>query len=120
AKMPSPVFPKSYASPSILAYIMNQKYIEGLPLYRQESQLKYLGIDLSRQTLSNWMVQGADRWLGKVYDRMREHLLQEEIMHADETTLQVLKEPGRAAESKSYIWLYRNGRDRPTNTLFEY
>src|SRR5699024_11160866 len=113
------VFPKSYASPSVLAYIMNQKYIEGLPLYRQESQLKYLGIDLSRQTLSNWMVQGADRWLGKVYDRMREHLLKEEIMHADETTLQVLKDPGRAAESKSYMWIYPNGRNRPPNILFE-
>lgn len=51
---------------------------------------------------------------------MREHLLQEEIMHADETTLQVLKEPGRATESKSYMWLYRNGRGRPPNILFEY
>src|SRR5699024_8850926 len=63
AKMPSPAFPKSYASPSIVAYIMNQKYTEGLPLYRQESQLKYLGIHLSRQTLANWMVEGANRWL---------------------------------------------------------
>ena len=120
ATMPSPVFPKSYASPSVVAYIMNQKYAEGLPLYRQESQLKYLGAKLSRQTLSNWMIAGADRWLSKVYDRMREHLLGEEILHADETTLQVLKEPGRAAESKSYMWLYRNGRDRPPNILFEY
>src|SRR5690625_4186592 len=120
AKMPSPVFPKSYASPSILAYIMNQKYIEVLPLYRQESQLKYLGIDLSRQTLANWMVEGANRWLAKIYNRMREHLLEEEILHADETTLQVLRESGRAAESKSYMWLYRNGRGRPPNILFEY
>lgn len=120
AKMPSPAFPKSYASPSIVAYIMNQKYTEGLPLYRQESQLKYLGIHLSRQTLANWMVEGANRWLAKIYNRMREHLLQEEILHADETTLQVLREPGRSAESKSYMWLYRNGRDRPPNILFEY
>lgn len=120
APMPSPIFPKSYASPSIVAYIMNQKYVEGLPLYRQESQLKYLGIGLSRQTLSNWMVEGADRWLATLYNRMRDHLIQEDIMHADETTLQVLKEPGRSAESKSYMWLYRNGRDRPPNILFEY
>src|SRR5690625_3448533 len=83
--MPSPIFPKSYASPSIVAYIMNQKYVEGLPLYRQESQLKYLGIGLSRQTLSNWMVEGADRWLATLYNRMRDHLIQEDIMHADET-----------------------------------
>lgn len=120
AKMPAPIFPKSYASPSIVAYIMNQKYVEGLPLYRQESQLKYLGVDLSRQTFSNWMVEGADRWLSIVYNRMRDHLLEEDIMHADETTLQVLKEPGRSAESKSYMWLYRNGRGRPPNILFEY
>ncbi len=120
AQMPSPLFPKSYASPSIVAYIMNQKYVEGLPLYRQESQLKYLGVDLSRQTLSNWMVEGADRWLAQIYTRMREHLLKEDIMHADETTLQVLKEPGRSAESKSYMWVYRNGRGRPPNILFEY
>src|SRR5699024_2567881 len=100
AKMPLPVFPKCYASPSIIAYIMNQKYTEGLPLYRQESQLKYLGIHLSRQTLANWMVEGANRWLVKIYDRMRECLLQEDILHADETTVQVLREPGRAATSK--------------------
>ncbi|KPH68143.1 MULTISPECIES: IS66 family transposase [Bacillaceae] len=120
AKMPLPVFPKSYASPSIIAYIMNQKYAEGLPLYRQESQLKYLGINLSRQTLANWMVEGANRWLSKIYDRMKYHLLQEDILHADETTVQVLREPGRSADSKSYMWLYRNGRDRPPNILFEY
>ena len=47
------------------------------------------------------MVEGANRWLAKIYNRMREHLLQEEILHADETTLQVHHEPGRDAESKS-------------------
>lgn len=59
------------------------------------------------------MAERANRWLAKIYDRMREYLLQEDILHADETTVQVLKEPGRSAESKSYMWLYRNGRDRP-------
>lgn len=120
AKMPSPVFPKSYASPSSMAYIMNQKYVEGLPLYRQESQLKYIGIHLSRQTLANWMINGANRWLSILYDRMRVHLLSEDILHADETTVQVLREPGRSAASKSYMWLYRNGRERPPNIIFEY
>lgn len=59
--MPAPVFPKSYASPSLVAYIMNQKYVDSLPLYRQENQLRLLGIHLSRQTLSNWVVEGANR-----------------------------------------------------------
>lgn len=66
------------------------------------------------------MIKVTDRWLINIYDRMRDYLLLEEILHADETTVQVLKEPGRAAESKSYMWLYRNGRDRPPNILFEY
>src|SRR5690625_7277345 len=51
---------------------------------------------------------------------MREHLLEEVILHADETIIQWLSESGRAAESKSYMWLYRNGRGRPPNILFEY
>ncbi len=120
APMPAPVFPKSYASPSLVAYIMNQKYVDSLPLYRQENQLRLLGIHLSRQTLSNWVVEGANRWLSHIYERMRGSLLKEEILHADETTLQVLKEPGRPATTKSYMWLYRNGRGRPPNILFEY
>ncbi|WP_407272378.1 IS66 family transposase [Radiobacillus sp. PE A8.2] len=120
APMPAPVLAKSYSSPSIIAYIMSQKYAEGLPLYRQENQLKYLGVHLSRQTLANWVVEGANRWLSTLYDRMREHLVQESILHADETTLQVLREPGRSATSTSYMWLYRNGRDRPPNIIFDY
>src|SRR5690625_5420363 len=69
APMPAPVFPKSYASPSLVAYIMNQKYVDSLPLYRQENQLRLLGIHLSRQTLSNWVVEGANRWLSHIYER---------------------------------------------------
>jgi transposase len=52
ASMPKPIFPKSLASPSAMAYIMNQKYVEGLPLYRQEQQFSRLGVSLSRQTLA--------------------------------------------------------------------
>lgn len=120
APMPSPVFPGSLASPSAMAYIMSQKYVEGMPLYRQEKQLARLGAQLSRQTLANWMLHGADKWLSLLYDRMHHHLLKQEILHADETTLQVLREPGRAAETTSYIWLYRTGREGPPIILYEY
>lgn len=61
AKMPAPAFPKSIASPSIMAYIMTQKYVEGLPLYRQEKHFERMGIFLSRQTMGNWLLYGADR-----------------------------------------------------------
>ncbi len=120
APMPNPVIPKSLASPSTLAYIMNKKYVEGMPLYRQEQQFERKGIPLSRQTLANWVLIGANEWLSKIYERMHEELLKRKYLHADETTLQVLHEPGKEAESKSYLWLYRSGRDGPAIVLYDY
>lgn len=120
APKPTPAFPKSVASPSAVAYLMSQKFVEGLPLYRQEQAFARLGIALSRQTMANWMIKGADDWLLPLYRRMKTHLLRQDILHADETRLQVLKEPGRAAESQSYLWLYRTGRAGPPIVLYEY
>ncbi len=120
APMPRPAFPGSLASPSIVSFVMSKKYVEGMPLYRQEQQFAREGLDLSRQTLANWVVQGADRWLRLVYERLHEELLSRRVLHADETTLQVLHETGRPAESTSYMWLYRSGRDGPPIVLYEY
>jgi transposase len=120
APIPAPVLPGSPVSPSLLAYIMTQKYGAGLPLYRQEQQFKGLGIDLSRQTMANWVLHGANTWLALIYDRLHEYLLKRDILHADETTLQVLQEPGREAATKSFLWLYRTGRDGPPIILYDY
>ena len=120
APMPAPVLPGSLASPSLLAYIMVQKYCDGLPLHRQERQWSRLGIELSRQTMANWMIQVVERYLHSLGDRMHEHLLRRDILCADETTLQVLHEPGRAAQSTSYLWLYRTGRDGPAIIIYDY
>ncbi|WP_434075778.1 IS66 family transposase, partial [Moorella naiadis (nom. illeg.)] len=120
APMPAPVLPGSPVSPSLLAYVMHQKYGEGLPLYRQEQQFKGLGIELSRQTLANWVLHGANTWLTLLYERLHEDLLNRDILHADETTLQVLREPGREATTKSFLWLYRTGRDGPPIILYDY
>jgi transposase len=120
APAPSPVIPGSLASPSAVAHIMNSKYTDGLPLYRQEQQFSRLGVDLSRQTMANWVIQGADRWLAPLYDRLYQHLLKRDILQADETTLQVLREEGRPAKTKSYMWLYRTGREPPPIVLFDY
>jgi len=103
-----------------MAYIMTQKYVESMPLYRQEQHFARLGVELSRQTLANWMVQGADRWLSLLYARMHKHLWAQDILHADETTLQVLREPGRSAKNTSYLWLYRTGRAGPSIILYDY
>ena len=99
---------------------MTQKYLEGMPLYRQEKQFSRMGLVLSRQTIANWMIQGADRWLYSVYHRMHQLLLKLDIILADETTLQVLREPGRAATTNSYLWLYRTGIEGPPIVLYDY
>lgn len=119
ANAPKPVIEKGLASPSAVAYVMNMKFVEGVPLYRQEQHYARLGIDLSRGVLSNWMIKGS-RWLELIYGQLKLKLLDQEILHADETTLQVLKEPGRAAERKSYMWLYRTGCVGPPIVLFDY
>ena len=59
--------------------------------------------------MSNWILRAADDWLTPIYEEMKKRLVKEKSLHADETTLQVLKEPGKSAQSKSYMWLYRTG-----------
>jgi transposase len=119
APAPKALIPKSLASASAVAYIMSQKYTEAMPLYRQEKHFERMGIELPRANLSNWMLKGGEM-LEPVFDCMHKRLLNLDIAHADETTLQVLHETGRKAESKSYMWLYRSGREGPPIVLFEY
>ena len=104
-----PVISGSYASPEAIAHIMVQKFVMASPLYRQEQELNRAGIQLSRQTMSNWILRASDDWLTPVYEELHRRLVKETVLHADETTLQVLKEPGKSAQSKSYMWLYRTG-----------
>ncbi len=115
------VIPSSFATPEAIAHIMVQKFVMGIPLYRQEQELKRMGISLSRQTMSNWILRANEEYLVPVWDRLHEEMLSREVLHADETTLQVLKEPGRSAQSKSYLWLYHTSgdTDRPI-VLCEY
>ena len=109
AEHPKALIAKSFVSPSLMADIMHKKYTMSLPLYRQEQDYKRLGIDLSRQNLSAWIIKGAGL-LRPLYTGLKESLLGEGLLHADETTLEVLREPGRPAPSKSYMWVYRTSR----------
>jgi len=120
APMPKRTIPGSIASAATIAYIMIQKYMFGVPLYRQEQSWKQLDIEIARQTMANWLILASMRWLSIIFERMHQLLLQHDIIHADETGVQVLHEPGRTANSESYMWLYRTGRDGPPIVLFEY
>lgn len=121
APMPEPVIKGSLASPSAVAHIMVEKYVKAVPLYRQEQSLLRDGISLSRQTMANWIVKCSEDWLEPVYERMKKLLLQEDVLHADETVVQVLQEPGRKANTNSYEWLYRtSGCAQHPIVLYEY
>lgn len=105
------VIPGSFASPEAIAHIMTQKYVMGSPLYRQEQEFRRQGLVLSRQTMANWLLASAEKLLMPLYECLHKKLLMQEILHADETTLQVLHEEGRKPQSQSYMWVYRTGSD---------
>ena len=115
------VIPGSFATPEAIAHIMAQKFVMGCPLYRQEQEINRKGIKLSRQTMSNWILKATEDYLTPVYDQLRKELLTRDVLHADETTLQVLHEPGKKPQSDSYMWLYRTSgdTDKPI-VLYEY
>lgn len=121
AEEEKPVIPGGNATAEAIAYIATEKYLMHSPLYRLEQQLNASGIPLSRQTMSNWLLKSTELYFEPMWKRMHEILLKEEILHADETTLEVLREPGRKAQSKSYMWLYRTGKAAKQQLiLYEY
>lgn len=120
ASAPNRPFPGSIASSSVVANIIEEKFVMGSPLYRQEQQWIRRGVPLSRQNMSNWILHAARTWFEPVYERMKAELLKQNIIQADETTVQVLQEDGKKAESKSFMWLYRSNRHGPGIVLYEY
>ena len=106
------LIPGGYASAEAVAHIAVQKFKMGSPLYRQEQEWNAAGVMLSRQTMSNWLIRCSGDWCRPVYDELRQRLIgQHDLLHADETVVQVLHEPGRAPQTKSYMWLYRTSGD---------
>ena len=120
-KPPVPLMKHSLASPSTVAYIMTQKYVDGLPLARQEKIWAREGISLSRATMANWVIQCSQTWLKPLYKHMKQELLSHSVIHADETVVQVLKEDNKPATSESRMWLYASAALlRHQVRIFEY
>lgn len=109
AATPVPVMKKSMAAPATVAYVMQEKYENAVPLYRQERFWKSKGVELNRNTLANWVVRSS-RWFEPVCEYLHNTLLQGDIVHADETEFQVLKEDGRTAAQKSRMWVFCSGK----------
>ena len=121
ANVPEALIPHSYASASAAAWVMYQKYANSMPLYRQEQDWKQMGVPLSRATLANWIIYCAGNYFSPLYDYFHRELLKRRFLMADETRVQVLKEPERKAETDSYMWLFRSGEDGlPVIILYKY
>ena len=104
---PAPALLKhSLASASAVADVMVKKYVDGIPLARQEKVWAREGLELSRATMANWVIQVSQNWLKPVYLQLKKHLLEGHVIHADETMIQVLKEDGKKATSGSRMWVY--------------
>lgn len=118
ADKPKQPIEKSIASPGLLAYIATGKYADALPLYRQSEMFKRIGIELDRTNMANWMVRCGEL-AQPLINLLIEHLHQQSCLHMDETTLQVLEEPGKTAQSKSYMWVMISTGNQPA-CVFHY
>jgi transposase len=119
APRPAQPIPRSNASPGTLAQVAVAKYADGLPLYRQEQQLKRIGVELPRATLASWMVK-AGTLVQPLINLLRERMLAYPVLAMDETRIQVLKEAGRAPESLSWLWVQRGGPPDHPIVLYDY
>ena len=112
APTPADIIPKSFATPELLGHIVTSKYEDHLPLYRQEKMLMRNGINLTRATMARWMIQCSSA-ATPLINLMDENASSEPMLHIDETVVQALKEDGRSAQQKSYMWVYGTPGDRP-------
>ena len=119
APMPPQPIPKSLASPGLLAHVATAKYVDGLPLHRQEAILQRSGVDIGRATLANWMMKLGVLIL-PLMNLLRDHLLAYDVVYMDETPVQVLKEEGKSPSSQSYMWVQRGGPPDKPVILFDY
>ncbi len=119
APVPAQLLPKSLASPALLAHIVTAKYVDGLPLHRQEAQWERLGVTLGRSTMAGWMIKLGGTHVVPLINLINEQLLAAPLIHCDETRLQVLKSD-KAPSADHWIWVRANGPPGRRIVLFDY
>lgn len=120
ASMPEGVLPGTHASASIIAKAMVSKYLDGIPLYRQEKIAARDNIELPRAKLARWIIKSSEKHLTALYNLMQDVFFSYDIASSDETGMQVLNESGRKAQSKSWLWMRRGGPPDKTVVLVDY
>lgn len=120
AAIPSSVLPHSIATPSLVAQVIYQKFLMGMPLNRQEKDWYRMGLVLPRGNMANWVIRCGENWLAPIYDKIHATLLKCEILHMDETRIQCNKEEGKKASSESFMWVMRSGASEDITAAFFY
>ncbi|MEC4684230.1 MAG: IS66 family transposase [Nitrospirota bacterium] len=119
AKLPAQIIPQGIVTPGLLSHILISKFADAMPFYRQEKKFRRIGVEISRATMSNWAIQVGKR-CKPLISLLREEIIKGPVVNIDETTVQVMKEPGRANKSKSYMWVFLGGvRGRP-GVIYQY
>jgi len=119
APVPPAMIPRSISTPSLLSAIFTHKFEDHIPYHRQEKQFERIGVDLSRQDMSNWQQKSFEK-IGPLYELMEKTLKSGPVIQMDETTVQVMGEEGRKDTQKSYMWLARGGPPGKTVVWYEY
>ena len=119
APTPLTLFPKSLATPALLAHIVTAKFVDGLPLYRQETQFARLGVTLGRATMAGWMIRLGGTHLVPLVNLLNEQMLEQPLIHCDETRLQVLNSD-KAPTADHWMWVRASGTQGRRIVLFDY
>ena len=119
APAPPQIIPKSIVTPSLLAHVLTGKFVDAVPFYRQERQFERLGIEISRTSMCNWAMKAAAACL-PLLNLLQDEVLAGYLINIDETTVQVLAEPGRDPTEKSYMWIFRRGDPEKPALIYQY
>jgi transposase len=121
ADMPNLPIPGSFATPELIAGILNTKYTNAVPLARIEKEFDRMDrVRISRQNMSNWILYCAEEYFSRIYTHMRNTLLSKDVLHADETWTKVVQQDGRDAKKKCYIWVYCTGEHDVPIVYYEF
>lgn len=117
-----PLIKGSIVTPCLVAGIMNAKYVNGMPLARQEREFARYNLNLSTKTMANWIISCADRYLSLLYERMKDEFLKSRYIHCDETRIQVIGEPEQKGSTQNWMWVYLTDSysESPQMVLLDY
>jgi len=119
APAPKQMIPKSIATSGLLAHVLTSKFVDALPFYRQEKQFSRIGVEIPRSTMCGWAIKVAERSM-PLLEFFHRDILSGPLINVDETTVQVMKEPGRSNTTKSYMWVFRGGDPEAPALLYQY